>query len=296
MDTPNATYAGPLAVRRGPTAWAATAGHGDHADRDAVLWLPRRAAPHRRLPRVPGSAAASSARSPRTTRSATSSDAGLLAPVLARHLGGRPGRPADTGLRDLRAGGRYLLCSGGLSPAVDDRPLRNVLILRPHQPTRRRMAARAGEPGQRVPVDPRTAVQGPACGANRLPAPTARRGCAPADQPRYAGTARRPAARPPPPSCPMCPGVLAYHRRDNVPGQIRAQIRPPGPSAKITQGARPLQQEPTMQPNTVNTHQTRHGAAGSGRAAGGSGPGPGRGAHPAATRPPPRKRRRPRTS
>ena len=52
----------------------------------------------------------------------------------------------------------------------------------------------------------------------------------------------------------MRPDVLAYHRRDNVPGQIRAQIRPPGPSAKITQGARPLRQEPTMQPNTVNTH------------------------------------------
>ena len=58
------------------------------------------------------------------------------------------------------------------------------------------------------------------------------------------GTARRPAARPPPPSCPMRLGVLAYHRRDNVPGQIRARIRPPGPSAKITQGARPLRQEP----------------------------------------------------
>ena len=27
-------------------------------------------------------------------------------------------------------------------------------------------------------------------------------------------------------SCPMCPSVLAYHRRDNVPGQIRAQIGP----------------------------------------------------------------------
>src|SRR2546430_4258229 len=45
-------------------------------------------------------------------------DVGLLAPVLARHLGGRPDRSAGTGLRDLRAGGRYLLCSGGLSPVV----------------------------------------------------------------------------------------------------------------------------------------------------------------------------------
>ena len=41
------------------------------------------------------------------------------------------GRPSGRyGLRDLRAGGRYLLCSGGLSPVVDDRPHQNVLILR----------------------------------------------------------------------------------------------------------------------------------------------------------------------
>jgi serine/threonine protein phosphatase PrpC len=31
---------------------------------------------------------------------------------------------------DLRAGDRYLLCSDGLSPVVDDRTLRNVLTLR----------------------------------------------------------------------------------------------------------------------------------------------------------------------
>ena len=57
-------------------------------------------------------------------------DAGLLAPVLARHLDGRPDRPADIGLRELRAGDRYLLWSGGLSPVVDDRPHRYVLTLR----------------------------------------------------------------------------------------------------------------------------------------------------------------------
>jgi serine/threonine protein phosphatase PrpC len=54
-------------------------------------------------------------------------DVGLLALVLARHLDGRPDRSAGTG---LRAGGRYLLYFGGLSPVVDDRPLRNVLTLR----------------------------------------------------------------------------------------------------------------------------------------------------------------------
>jgi len=37
-------------------------------------------------------------------------DAGLPALVLARHLDGKPGRPAGTGLRDSRAGDR--------SPAV----------------------------------------------------------------------------------------------------------------------------------------------------------------------------------
>jgi serine/threonine protein phosphatase PrpC len=54
-------------------------------------------------------------------------DAGVLAPVLARYLDGRPDRSADLGLRDLRAGDRYLLCSDGLSPVVDDRAIRDVL-------------------------------------------------------------------------------------------------------------------------------------------------------------------------
>jgi PPM family protein phosphatase len=54
-------------------------------------------------------------------------DAGFLAPVLARHVDGRPDRSADLGLRDLQAGDRYLLCSDGLSPVVDDRAIRDVL-------------------------------------------------------------------------------------------------------------------------------------------------------------------------
>jgi PPM family protein phosphatase len=41
--------------------------------------------------------------------------------VLARYLDGRLDRSADLGVRDLRAGDRYLLCSDGLSPVVDDR-------------------------------------------------------------------------------------------------------------------------------------------------------------------------------
>jgi serine/threonine protein phosphatase PrpC len=54
-------------------------------------------------------------------------NAGVVAPVLARYLDGEPDRSADLGLRDLRAGDRYLLCTGGLSPAADDRTLRDVL-------------------------------------------------------------------------------------------------------------------------------------------------------------------------
>ena len=54
-------------------------------------------------------------------------DVGLFASVLARHLDGRLDRSADIGLRDLWIGGRYLLCSDGLSPVVDDRTHRNAL-------------------------------------------------------------------------------------------------------------------------------------------------------------------------
>lgn len=54
-------------------------------------------------------------------------DAGSLAPVLARYLDGSPDRSADIGLVGLRAGDRYLLCPAGLSPAMDDRTLWDVL-------------------------------------------------------------------------------------------------------------------------------------------------------------------------
>ena len=37
-------------------------------------------------------------------------------PMLARHLDGRPDRSADMGLRDLRAGDRYLLCCRRTQP------------------------------------------------------------------------------------------------------------------------------------------------------------------------------------
>jgi protein phosphatase len=55
------------------------------------------------------------------------SNAGELAPVLTRYLDGRPDRSPDLGLRELRPGDRYLLCSDGLSPVVADPAIREVL-------------------------------------------------------------------------------------------------------------------------------------------------------------------------
>jgi serine/threonine protein phosphatase PrpC len=59
------------------------------------------------------------------------SDADFLAPVLSRYLDGRPDRSADLGLRELRAGDRYLLCSDGLSPVVNAGAIRGVLVSAP---------------------------------------------------------------------------------------------------------------------------------------------------------------------
>jgi len=55
------------------------------------------------------------------------SNAGPLAPVLSRYLDGRPDRSPDLGLRELRAGDRYLICSDGLSPVVSTRAIGVVL-------------------------------------------------------------------------------------------------------------------------------------------------------------------------
>lgn len=55
------------------------------------------------------------------------SNAGPLAPVLSRYLDGRPDRSPDLGLRELRAGDRYLICSDGLSPVVSTRAISAVL-------------------------------------------------------------------------------------------------------------------------------------------------------------------------
>jgi hypothetical protein len=65
--------------------------------------------------------------------------ADLLALVLARHLDGQ------TVDMDLRAGGRYLLFTGGLEPVVDDRPSR----LTPYHWAR---VLQAGQAGSRLPL------------------------------------------------------------------------------------------------------------------------------------------------
>ena len=88
----------------------------------------------------------------------------------------------------------------------------------------------------------------PAPGSRLLPKFGARRSAA------ITGTARGPAVRPPPPSCPMRLSGLAYHRRDNVPGQIRAQIGPLDHPPRSPRGQGPCDRNPSMQPNTVNNH------------------------------------------
>jgi len=55
------------------------------------------------------------------------SNAGPLAPVLSRYLDGRPDRSPDLGLRELRAGDRYLICSDGLSPVVSAEAIGAIL-------------------------------------------------------------------------------------------------------------------------------------------------------------------------
>jgi protein phosphatase len=55
------------------------------------------------------------------------SNAGELGEFIVRFLDGRPDRSPDLGLRDLRPGDRYLLCSDGLSPIVSDPAILEVL-------------------------------------------------------------------------------------------------------------------------------------------------------------------------
>jgi protein phosphatase len=72
----------------------------------------------------------------------------VLAPVLSRYLGGLPERSPDLGLRELRPGDRYLLCSDGLSPVVSIGDVRSALVSArdPHDAVRE-LVALAGDAG-----------------------------------------------------------------------------------------------------------------------------------------------------
>ena len=61
-------------------------------------------------------------------------DADFLAPVLSRHLDGRPDRSPDLSLRELQVGDRYLLCSDGLSPVVSSGAIQGALVSAPTPP------------------------------------------------------------------------------------------------------------------------------------------------------------------
>lgn len=116
-----------------------TARRGDNAHRDAVLQRPLGPALRRRLPCVPDSRWSAAPDHNDHPIGVLAWSADLLALVLARHLDGQ------TVDMDLRAGGRYLLFTGGLEPVVDDRPHLNVFIFPLFPPSCRA----AGRPGRR---------------------------------------------------------------------------------------------------------------------------------------------------
>ena len=56
------------------------------------------------------------------------SNAGYMAPVLARYLDGRPDRSPDLSVREARPGDRYMICSDGLSPVISTEAIQDVLV------------------------------------------------------------------------------------------------------------------------------------------------------------------------
>jgi len=60
------------------------------------------------------------------------SNAGYLAPVLARYLDGRPDRSPDLSVRKARPGDRYMICSDGLSPVISAEAIQDVLASTAH--------------------------------------------------------------------------------------------------------------------------------------------------------------------
>lgn len=138
------------------------------------------------------------------------------ADLLARHLDGRPDRRADMG-----PAGRGPLPAVHRRPQPGcGRPRRNVLVSPPFPPRCRQPVALTTD-RRACPCRLRPVRKGPAGAPSRLPGSHSLPRMRARKSAAIPGTAKCPAARPPPPSCPMRPGVLAYHRRDNVPGQIR---------------------------------------------------------------------------
>jgi hypothetical protein len=113
----------------------------------------------------------------------------------------------------------------------------------------RRIRRRTGQlpvlagPGQRDSVDavPRASALHARQAGSRLPLTAEDRRSQISGDLRVQRRARE---RLPRPSCPMLPDVLAYHRRDNLPGQIRAQSKAPWTIRQDHPGGKALRQEP----------------------------------------------------
>ena len=120
-------------------------GHGHHAYGDALVRRSLRARPHRRLPRVPAPGGQLRQITEDHVMGKLVSNARGLAPVISRYLDGRPERSPDLGVRELRPGDRYLLCSDGLSPVVSAEAIR-VVLASARRP--RRGGPRARRPGR----------------------------------------------------------------------------------------------------------------------------------------------------
>jgi hypothetical protein len=157
----------------------------DHTDRDAVLRRPRRAG----SPATPACSSSAEASSRPDNRGPSDRQSCLgrrLTRAGARTaLDCRPDRPADIGVRDLRAGGRYLLALG-LSQQGRRGPTAQKCTHFARRIRRRagQLAALAADRASLSRLTPYH-CDGPCMRVSRLPAPAARWLCAPAGQPRY---------------------------------------------------------------------------------------------------------------
>ena len=180
--------------------------------------------------------AASFARSSKTAASATSRE------TLARS---RRCAAADRAVQLIRGSGpTAAACCARRTQPGPRRPTAQLCTnFRAPRPPASRPAGRPSRgPDQCVPVDPAPLGEHRQCGQADSRS-SARRGCA-GRSAAAPGTVIRPATRPPPRSCPMRLSVLAYHRRDNVPGQIRAQIGPLDHPPRSPRGQGPCDRNP----------------------------------------------------